>query len=95
MSSERDTCLRKADEAKQRAAQNRPSRAHMKKWRTIGCYSPDWSLSLPPKRIAKTPSKKLTALPPGDVAADAQMAKGSPGRAGASKELTYLGIKVP
>ena len=36
-------------------------------------------LSLPPKGIAKTPSKKLTALPPGEVAADTQRAKESPG----------------
>src|SRR5262249_24796507 len=71
MSSERDTCLRKADEAKRRATQ------------------------LPPKKIAKTPSKKLTALPPGDVAADAQRGKESPGRAGASKLGRYLRIKVP
>jgi hypothetical protein len=45
--------------------------------------------------ITKPPSKKLTALLPGDVAADAQMAKGSPGRAGASELGRYLGIKVP
>jgi hypothetical protein len=25
----------------QRKQRNRPSRAHMKKWRSIGCYSPD------------------------------------------------------
>ncbi len=31
------------------------------------------------KKIAKTPSKKLTALPPGDVAADEQRAKKAPG----------------
>jgi len=37
---------------------------------------------LPPKKIAKTPSKKLTALPPGDVAADTQRAKESPGLPG-------------
>jgi hypothetical protein len=47
------------------------------------------------EKIAKTPSKKLTALPPGDVAADAQRGKESPGRAGASKLGRYLRIKVP
>ena len=31
------------------------------------------------EKMAKTPSKKLTALPLGDVAADAQRAKESPG----------------
>ena len=81
MSSERDICLRKADEAKQRARKqrNRPSRAHMKRWRSIGCYSLDWSLSSP--SIAKTPTKKLTALPPGSVPADTQreQTKESPG----------------
>jgi len=82
MSSERDTCLRRADDAKQRAAQaTEPSikSAYEK-------VAEHWMLLarleslLPPKKIAKTPSKKLTALPPGDVAADAQRAK-SPGQA--------------
>src|SRR5262245_42374202 len=36
----------------------------------------------------------MTALPPGDVAADAQRGKESPGRAGASKLGRYLRIKV-
>jgi hypothetical protein len=35
------------------------------------------------EKITKTPSKKLTALPPSDVAADTQRVKESPGHAGA------------
>jgi len=87
MSSERDACLRKADEAKQRAAQaTEPSikSAYEKvaeHWMLLARLG---GLSLPPKGIAKTPSKKLTALPPSEVAADTQRAKESPVRTGAS-----------
>jgi len=73
MSSERDACLRKADDAKRRATQaTEPSieSAYEK-------VAEHWMLLarlesiVAAEKTAKTPSKKLTALPPGDVAADA------------------------
>jgi hypothetical protein len=83
MSSERDTCLRRADDAKQRAAQAmepsiKSAYEKVAEYRIARVES-----LLAAEKITKTPSKKLTALPPSDVAADTQRVKESPERAGA------------
>ena len=81
MSSERDICLRRAEERHATQATEPSMKSAYEKvaehWMLLARLE---SFVAAEKKIAKTPSKKLTALPPGDVAADAQRAK-SPGQA--------------